>query len=174
MNEVLEDWIYLYYLNHRSCFSKYPCVLEDWIYLYYLNVFWYTRAGMYVLEDWIYLYYLNLRAKHWTSHRVLEDWIYLYYLNHIEYRFMVLQFLRTEFICIIWTVNVFLINGLGSWGLNLFVLFERSQILHGVLNVLEDWIYLYYLNSDFTWVYDILFLRTEFICIIWTLNGIRH
>ena len=146
-----------------------------------------------VLEDWIYLYYLNLRAGH----------------KYVE------LFLRTEFICIIWTgrqirllvfcswgLNLFVlferIGGIvyspkGSWGLNLFVLFELIRRDWIYPDVLEDWIYLYYLNNSFfstdgfnvleDWIYlyylnqvsgvikQFRFLRTEFICIIWTQKG---
>ena len=124
---------------------------------------------------------------------VLEDWIYLYYLNTKLMGMKDIKFLRIEFICIIWTVRFFLISGLGSWGLNLFVLFERRRTLgtrirsswglnlfvlfehtkreiekkvrswglnlfvlfelwqqmEVSLRVLEDWIYLYYLNSAY-------------------------
>ena len=78
---VLEDWIYLYYLNcsHRLFVSH--RVLEDWIYLYYLNVNYHAWQNLGVLEDWIYLYYLNARHVSLGCDAVLEDWIYLYYLN---------------------------------------------------------------------------------------------
>ena len=76
-----------------------------------------------------------------------------------------------------WELNLFVLFELlsklldqyaSSWGLNLFVLFEPSiRAIKRVL-VLEDWIYLYYLNrySDAKSGYE--FLRIEFICIIWT------
>ena len=60
------------------------------------------------------------------------------------------------------TVNI------GSWGLNLFVLFEPDIMYSAAMIVLEDWIYLYYLNSDIQVSFKPLFLRIEFICIIWT------
>ena len=56
----------------------------------------------------------------------------------------------------------------GSWGLNLFVLFELKCFGKALWHVLEDWIYLYYLNSDDIADWATTFLRTEFICIIWT------
>ena len=58
------------------------------------------------------------------------------------------QFLRTEFICIIWTSYLFPCVTIGSWGLNLFVLFELFGIESFLRLVLEDWIYLYYLNIE--------------------------
>ena len=121
-----------------------------------------------VLEDWIYLYYLNSLFCCSSWYFVLEDWIYLYYLNATRIGRVIAQFLRIEFICIIWTYkdkNIFPNSSWGlnlfvlfepllifssyssrSWGLNLFVLFERwYAFLYGTW-VLEDWIYLYYLN----------------------------
>ena len=77
-----------------------------------------------------------------------------------------------------------------SWGLNLFVLFELPKMVTWECLVLEDWIYLYYLNStrcrksqkrvleDWIYLYylnrcrkevaKLPFLRIDFICIIWT------
>ena len=70
------------------------------------------------------------------------------------------KFLRTKFICIIWTVDkdlrpaysswglsLFVLFELAiasgrayvrSWGLSLFVLFEQKDIIRTYLNVLED------------------------------------
>ena len=120
--------------------------------------------------------------------------------------------MRIEFICIIWTrdgcvyynnrswgLNLFVLfeqhrwqekGAYSSWGLNLFVLFELVMDVFITTHVLEDWIYLYYLNNigDYSqnngvledWIYlyylnrnlisiwEISFLRIEFICIIWT------
>ena len=59
---VLEDWIYLYYLNPLAFVGLQGLVLEDWIYLYYLNSSIVASLSMPVLEDWIYLYYLNRRS----------------------------------------------------------------------------------------------------------------
>ena len=78
------------------------------------------------------------------------------------------MFLRIEFICIIWTQWPRLNHLVSSWGLNLFVLFERSQSSFQLRQVLEDWIYLYYLNRWQTKMIITSFLRIEFICIIWT------
>ena len=100
------------------------------------------------------------------------------------------EFLRIEFICIIWTwwidkrlrrsswgLNLFVLFepkdsgtcwSYSSWGLNLFVLFELYIIGVVLLTVLEDWIYLYYLNVIQSRLLMSLFLRIEFICIIWT------
>ena len=80
-------------------------------------------------------------------------------------------FLRIEFICIIWTLTLKSSVAFGSWGLNLFVLFERSQYKRYTGKVLEDWIYLYYLNASglIFWIFP--FLRIEFICIIWTIDS---
>ena len=123
-----------------------PTVLEDWIYLYYLNWPLCNIHCFHVLEDWIYLYYLNPNAIKDIIDDVLEDWIYLYYLNHTFSRYTSTGFLRIEFICIIWTLE----NGWSivnrSWGLNLFVLFELIKNCNCNIIVLEDWIYLYYLN----------------------------
>ena len=80
------------------------------------------------------------------------------------------RFLRIEFICIIWTEFDTLLASIGSWGLNLFVLFELKIDELSELLVLEDWIYLYYLNHLRGWRNGSLFLRIEFICIIWTMN----
>ena len=57
-------------------------------------------------------------------------------------------FLRIEFICIIWTNLAVNYIDYRSWGLNLFVLFERMSFKSGIPGVLEDWIYLYYLNLE--------------------------
>ena len=78
------------------------------------------------------------------------------------------QFLRIEFICIIWTIIQFTDEVISSWGLNLFVLFEPLRLWMLKLVVLEDWIYLYYLNIVLAPHGIHLFLRIEFICIIWT------
>ena len=100
---VLEDWIYLYYLNQWMCLYRPRIVLEDWIYLYYLNNVFNVFDSHPVLEDWIYLYYLNIKGIKFACSLVLEDWIYLYYLNHWWDVGSVWSFLRIEFICIIWT-----------------------------------------------------------------------
>ena len=59
-------------------------------------------------------------------------------------------------------------NDAGSWGLNLFVLFEHMDSAIESALVLEDWIYLYYLNLQPDYSHSNQFLRIEFICIIWT------
>ena len=41
------------------------------------------------------------------------------------------MFLRTKFICIIWTDQKEIYNSLCSWGLSLFVLFERTGCWKG-------------------------------------------
>ena len=99
-----------------------------------------------VLEDWIYLYYLNSMMILKNVKRVLEDWIYLYYLNGYYWGYCMRLFLRIEFICIIWTMVTTHNTYDCSWGLNLFVLFEPYTEFNCRLAVLEDWIYLYYLN----------------------------
>ena len=81
-------------------------------------------------------------------------------------------FLRIEFICIIWTIRILKLIKERSWGLNLFVLFEREEKSHAQRLVLEDWIYLYYLNGDNSGTDWETFLRIEFICIIWTVGAI--
>ena len=151
----------------------------------------------------------------YEGYQVLEDWIYLYYLNKTFLVWWDRSFLRIEFICIIWTLYEKGLNSWSSWGLNLFVLFERirshsptpncswglnlfvlfelSDGVHERNSVLEDWIYLYYLNFRFNlciptcvlenWIYLYYlnscvwcrkrgaFLRIEFICIIWTMTA---
>ena len=49
----------------------------------------------------------------------------MYYLNFAESHFQLYVFLRTKFICIIWTFERFARLKMCSWGLSLFVLFER-------------------------------------------------
>ena len=166
---VLEDWIYLYYLNSLAVVVLVKPVLEDWIYLYYLNSMYMDMIEDYVLEDWIYLYYLNNYIQTVKCNIVLEDWIYLYYLNILPFTMQTMQFLRIEFICIIWTRHCSIMRLSRSWGLNLFVLFEHYHLMLINLSwVLEDWIYLYYLNSIYRSTKTTMFLRIEFICIIWT------
>ena len=126
-------------------FDEVP-VLEDWIYLYYLNKTTQPPTQTIVLEDWIYLYYLNEKRIKWFRHWVLEDWIYLYYLNTFIDQQTNTKFLRIEFICIIWTRDGCVYYNNRSWGLNLFVLFEHISMITHRSYVLEDWIYLYYLN----------------------------
>ena len=122
-----------------------------------------------VLEDWIYLYYLNSSCTHFWITSVLEDWIYLYYLNHIIQMTQRKRFLRIEFICIIWTKLITVIDKDGSWGLNLFVLFEPIHLTEH--NQVRSWglnlFVLFELTSGLIfWIFP--FLRIEFICIIWT------
>ena len=252
---VLEDWIYLYYLN------KAINILADSVFLRieFICIIWTTSSiwithlsswglNLFVLFEqktkithhkycswglnlFVLFEHLELMTCHspgsWglnlfvlfelpyeTLHidRVLEDWIYLYYLNNSTLLLEKEKFLRIEFICIIWTCNAFTGSDVGSWGLNLFVLFEHLKtwlfrlncswglnlfvlferiekvcfMLHGswglnlfVLfelqdcgkaecDVLEDWIYLYYLNHRNINFFRWWFLRIEFICIIWT------
>ena len=125
-------------------------------------------ACRYVLEDWIYLYYLNNGC-------IISIWALFLRIEFICIIWTVWtsysqrsKFLRIEFICIIWTQSTHLQCMMRSWGLNLFVLFELVSNSYGVLSVLEDWIYLYYLNPIIFLVFLSLFLRIEFICIIWT------
>ena len=102
------------------------------------------------------------------ANMVLEDWIYLYYLNEQNSHSPSRVFLRIEYICIIWTQDLLNNTSLGSWGLNLFVLFEQVHLFCLIRWVLEDWIYLYYLNLYTKRRGRTRFLRIEFICIIWT------
>ena len=76
-----------------------------------------------------------------------------------------------------WGLNLFVLFELfslttsiasSSWGLNLFVLFELFHVSVFLIIVLEDWIYLYYLNNAYYFISSSSFLRIEFICIIWT------
>ena len=110
----------------------------------------------------------------------------MYYLNKYEEYVKEKQFLRTKFICIIWTntthcVNLvcswglslfvlfepffnIIIKCIGSWGLSLFGLFERPRPSTTRNKVLEDWIYLYYLNfqlwRSINWFY--------YMCTFWS------
>ena len=115
------------------------------------------------------MYYLNNSRVTRRDLQVLEDWIYLYYLNTWQSINVANRFLRIEFICIIWTnrtvrpsvprswgLNLFVlfeheiinkVDKMCSWGLNLFVLFEQVRFKYNIKCVLEDWIYLYYLNN---------------------------
>ena len=124
-------------------------VLEDWIYLYYLNKFYSSI-----------LFFLFLRIEFiciiWTLDTSI--WHVLVFLR-IEFICIIWTykkrnwkkgaFLRIEFICIIWTLVYDVEKEVRSWGLNLFVLFELWQQMEVSLRVLEDWIYLYYLNSAY-------------------------
>ena len=124
--ERMSSWgLNLFVLFEHHSWLLFQCfVLEDWIYLYYLNSSNLYNPTDAVLEDWIYLYYLNEFQIKDTLGRVLEDWIYLYYLNEKELSKSGGRFLRIEFICIIWTdLRKYFVTW-GSWGLNLFVLFE--------------------------------------------------
>ena len=162
--------------------------------MYYLNHVVLGNVSMMVLEDWIYLYYLNLLNSFIKSSSFLRIEFICIIWTPLPSNLYRLMFLRIEFICIIWTKmwNCF-INLLCSWGLNLFVLFEHFHIIIQHTIVLEDWIYLYYLNDGFPdmaedmvledWIYLyylnqscrqlywLPFLRIEFICIIWTIDG---
>ena len=125
MKQVLEDWIYLYYLNiqfievlRRLCswglnlfvlFELFGGLRimahRSWglnLFVLFEHNHSYIRLSR-VLEDWIYLYYLNGKPLAWSKDNVLEDWIYLYYLNIPCFCFSNNVFLRIEFICIIWT-----------------------------------------------------------------------
>ena len=44
------------------------------------------------------------------------------------------MFLRTKFICIIWTMAIIRNTYASSWGLSLFVLFEQDIHIHSVTN----------------------------------------
>ena len=92
----------------------------------------------------------------------------MYYLNKGGIATGVSVFLRIEFICIIWTDQELQLQYHRSWGLNLFVLFEHNSFITLCMIVLEDWIYLYYLNCVMCSACRTSFLRIEFICIIWT------
>ena len=110
----------------------------------------------------------------------------MYYLNKDDLTRKQLAFLRTKFICIIWTysdkpktgccswgLSLFvlfeqkkerIISKTRSWGLSLFVLFELTEKKHSNTTVLEGWIYLYYLNfqlwRSINWFY--------FMCTSWS------
>ena len=93
----------------------------------------------------LFVLFEQIESRHWLA-IVLEDWIYLYYLNSGSEIYGKEKFLRIEFICIIWTFLDMHLSLSSSWGLNLFVLFEPWKYDMESHNVLEDWIYLYYLN----------------------------
>ena len=191
---VLEDWIYLYYLNYKylkatnHAFLRIEFICIIWtldtlhngdvcswgLNLFVLFELWWKSIWLrWVLEDWIYLYYLNWWFMGRRFSDVLEDWIYLYYLNSTKGGNYDIRFLRIEFICIIWTGRSSAPALTRSWGLNLFVLFEQKQKKYGRAIVLEDWIYLYYLNDHCVMFMVSMFLRIEFICIIWTLSIVK-
>ena len=100
-------------------------------------------------------------------------------------------FLRTKFICIIWTMRYNPAKCSGSWGLSLFVLFELTTnnenyfasswglslfVLFEPIklkdnNVVCSWglsLFVLFELPDWQSQPSIRFLRTKFICIIWT------
>ena len=164
---VLEDWIYLYYLNVLFFYFLYGSVLEDWIYLYYLNLnqnkTWnkeFLRTE-FICIIWTVCYwnvYFNwfLRTEFiciiWTEG--LPGHVFLMFLRTeficiiwtIWYRLYVNSpFLRTEFICIIWTIFSACWKRPGSWGLNLFVLFDNFLLAKILMVVLKEYFLVYYL-----------------------------
>ena len=54
-------------------------------------------------------------------------------------------FLRTELICIIWTIFSACWKRPGSWGLNLFVLFDNFLLAKILMVVLKEYFLVYYL-----------------------------
>ena len=121
---VLEDWIYLYYLNYLE-----KCKLKmEFLRIEFICIIW-THKQQLVLN----LMFLRI------------EFICIIWTNE-HYRLSLRMFLRIEFICIIWTMEMLLVSMVCSWGLNLFVLFERYSWYYWRIWVLEDWIYLYYLN----------------------------
>ena len=84
------------------------------------------------------------------------------------------MFLRTKFICIIWTLNLKITRTSGSWGLSLFVLFE--PFTSGKPAKLGSWgLSLFVLFEPFTsgkpaklgsWGLS-LFVLFELLCSIW-------
>ena len=121
---VLEDWIYLYYLNGNYIFITWLLVLEDWIYLYYLN-WWFRKEYRrkflrieFICIIWTYGLYLKGSELFLRIEFICIIWTFLVIKNIVH------TFLRIEFICIIWTSAVHLQAMWCSWGLNLFVLFE--------------------------------------------------
>ena len=125
-------------------------------------------AVTWVLEDWIYLYYLNINWKFSYRTRFLRIEFICIIWTYYNKCTVFIWLLRIEFICIIWTFTEKKLDQLSSWGLNLFVLFEPTEAEIPKDKVLEDWIYLYYLNINWKFSYRTRFLRIEFICIIWT------
>ena len=152
VTDTVRSWGLNLFVLFEQVLFKYSLfsVLEDWIYLYYLNTWYFHLACPRVLEDWIYLYYLNIQKEKLKKRCVLEDWIYLYYLNSCVWCRKRGAFLRIEFICIIWTMTADGSITPRSWGLNLFVLFEQrlceddANLSSWGLNlfVLFDFIYL--------------------------------
>ena len=116
--------------EHGSITPLEAIVLEDWIYLYYLNFIIISFCNHLVLEDWIYLYYLNLKSSVAFDKAFLRiEFICIIWTFHCYFDNFSL-FLRIEFICIIWTFCCLFFSTGGSWGLNLFVLFEQKCILN--------------------------------------------
>ena len=189
-NTVLEDWIYLYYLNldrKRGCWY---IVLEDWIYLYYLNSYWAcNKFNTFLRIEFICIIWtyddlerrkacswgLNLFVLFEHSCHIVDSLLSSWGLN----LFVLFELVANGLPCFCrsWGLNLFVLfepywkfelQHWCSWGLNLFVLFELIIMKCVYSRVLEDWIYLYYLNTLPILLQKYSFLRIEFICIIWT------
>ena len=148
-------------------------VLEDWIYLYYLNEsFCRPHICMFLRIEFICIIWTLRRLKQLIARFLRIEFICIIWTKAIRC-IPLCKFLRIEFICIIWTcftwtppsicswgLNLFVLFeqvnaqknlAKSSWGLNLFVLFELVKEAIDELKVLEDWIYLYYLNQKHLW-----------------------
>ena len=125
-------WTYLEYLNQIRLFlrTKFICIiwtarflfqhLEQFLRTKFICIIWTERQyrlspGGFLRTKFICIIWTHDRACHGSE-----------------------LFLRTKFICIIWTGVCWMNNIIGSWGLSLFVLFERKCKLCVNRWVLED------------------------------------
>ena len=211
---VLEDWIYLYYLN----FLKVKILLTQFLRIEFICIIWTSFSSFRIHKAFLRIEFICIIWTQSTEKMLSGMFLRIEFICIIwtenENNPSQILFLRIEFICIIWTLLIFTVCihcswglnlfvlfelalvvkcftagswGLNlfvlfellrflscfppsSWGLNLFVLFERGTVTFSNEQVLEDWIYLYYLNVETLKLQNILFLRIEFICIIWTFS----
>ena len=177
LQQISVDWSRSWGLNLFVLFERKAkkwisfTVLEDWIYLYYLNLYQVSNLGRVFLR-------IEFICIIWTKRHKRKDAYSSWGLN-----LFVLFELNQKYykeLCSSWGLNLFVLferykwryrHSGGSWGLNLFVLFERNNMAEVTGYVLEDWIYLYYLNFMQGKSWELRFLRIEFICIIWTQQG---
>ena len=93
----------------------------------------------------------------------------MYYLNNSLTFTLTKLFLRTKFICIIWTDGKQVCLYPRSWGLSLFVLFEPHNSFEHIHK--SSWGLSLFVLFEL-WLLpatdQMQFLRTKFICIIWT------
>ena len=147
---VLEGWIYLYYLNwwfiriHHGQFLRAEFICIIWTEFGFIHSRFLFLRAEFICIIWTIIIVINIYSVFLRAEFICIIWTDA--LNE----YLKDGFLRAEFICIIWTNRQ--CNGLidGSWGLNLFVLFEHLIDLKVEDRVLEGWIYLYYLNKPWS------------------------